>query len=72
MTPSNDPVKAMIAQAVRHHLATDPDDKPPLPKNPGYVESVVAALPGNPLQTNLVVTLDDGTTRTFAVRVSEL
>lgn len=66
---SLDPVKAMIAQAVQHHMVTGPT-RPPLMPMPSDVESVEASIIG-PLETMVrVKTLDQGV-RYFNIKVSE-
>lgn len=49
MSRQPDPVKAMIAQAVQHHMVTGPDRPPLLPQDPD-VKSIEAHIL-SPLET---------------------
>ena len=65
-----DPIKAMVAQAVQHHLVTG-EARPPLPdmvrtvdKTEGFIVS--------PTETTIRVTEDDGSVRSFSVVLREI
>lgn len=65
-----DPVKAMVAQAVQHHLI-EGEGQPPIPPKPGNVESA-EGLVISPTETMVrVVTFNQGN-RYFRVKVSEM
>jgi hypothetical protein len=64
-----DPIKAMIAQAVQHHMVTG-SDRPPLPQKDPDVESIETHILG-PLETQLRVKTYTQGTRYFNIRVSE-
>lgn len=65
-----DPVKAMIAQAVQHHLVIGPA-RPELPPKPDNVESTDAQIISQAETLIRVVTSDQGV-RYFRVKVSEM
>lgn len=69
MAHKPDPIKAMITQAVQHHLITGPD-QPPIPPQPTDVESVSSRIV-SPLVTQIIVKTWDQGTRCFYVKVSE-
>jgi hypothetical protein len=66
-----DPVKAMIAQAVQHHLVSGKSNgQPPMPPKPDNVESAEGQVI-SPTETRVrVVTYNQGI-RYFTVKVSE-
>jgi len=67
---SLDPVKAMIAQAVQHHLVVG-KGQPPIPPKPDNVESAEGQAT-SPTETLVrVVTTNQGV-RYFRVKVSEM
>lgn len=66
-----DPIKAMVAQAVQHHLISDPAIRPALVPCPENVESVEGQII-SPAETMVrVVTRNQGV-RYFTVKVSEM
>lgn len=65
-----DPIKAMIAQTVQHHLVTG-SGQPPIPPEPDNVESVEAQAVSPSLTVIRVVTTNQGV-RYLRVQVSEM
>ena len=65
-----DPVKAMITQAVQHHLVTG-KDQPAIPPKPDNVESVEGQVISPTITMIRVVTSNQGV-RYFQVKVSEM
>jgi hypothetical protein len=59
----------MIAQCVQHALVTGPD-RPPLYSRPDSVVSVTGT-PISATTIEVVITLDNDTSRTFLVKVQE-
>lgn len=70
MARTPDPVKAMVAQAVQHHLVVGAS-KPPLPPKPDNVEEVEAQIL-SPTETLMRVKTDNQGVRYFRVKVSEM
>jgi hypothetical protein len=68
--PPADPVKDGILASVQHHLVNDPGQRPPLLPHPEGVH-VVNATPLGKDKVRIVVVMDDGTSRTFTVAVTE-
>lgn len=70
-SPRNlDPVKAMIAQAVQHHLVAG-KDQPPLPPKPDNVEDAEGQVI-SPTETLIRVVTSNQGVRYFRVKVSEM
>lgn len=65
-----DPVKAMVAQSVQHHLVTGPD-RPPLMDKPDNVESVEGQII-KPTETVIRVVTSNQGVRYFLAKVSEM
>lgn len=65
-----DPVKAMIAQAVQHHLVTGAG-QPPIPPKPDNVESAEGQVI-KPTETVVRVLTTNQGVRYFLVKVSEM
>ncbi|HWI67575.1 MAG TPA: hypothetical protein VNS88_04285 [Nitrospiraceae bacterium] len=65
-----DPIKAMVAQAVQHHLI-EGKNQPPIPPKPGNVE-LAEGLVISPVETLVRVHTFDQGTRYFRVKVSEM
>lgn len=65
-----DPIKAMIAQAVQHHLVTG-SDRPPLPPQPNDVDEVEAQIISTTETLVRVKTHQHGI-RYFRVKISEM
>jgi hypothetical protein len=65
-----DPIKAMVAQSVQHHLVTGPDRPALLPK-PDDVEEVEAQIL-SPTETLMRVKTYEHGVRYFKVKVSEM
>lgn len=66
-----DPVKGTVADAVAHHVITDPNLRPPLRPQPDAIQGV-EAYPINALETTIRVNLADGKVRWFYVKVGEM
>ena len=64
-----DPVKAMIAQAVQHHLVTGPQ-QPPIPSKPENVDDVEGHAI-SPTETMIRVKTSNQGIRYFTIKVSE-
>jgi hypothetical protein len=70
MTQQLDPVKQMIAQAVQHHMVSDPHDRPALLPHPEDVESVEGTVV-DALNTQIRVKTHRHGIRYFTVKVTE-
>jgi hypothetical protein len=67
-----DPVKAMVAQAVQHHLVSgESNGQPPLPPQPDNVEKVEGQVI-SPTETLVRVVTENQGVRYFKVKVSEM
>jgi len=67
-----DPVKAMVAQSVQHHLVSgESNGQPPLPPKPDNVESAEGQVI-SPTETMVRVLTTNQGVRYFKVKVSEM
>jgi hypothetical protein len=64
-----DPIKAMVAQSIQHHLVTGAN-RPALPEKPEEVVDVTGFVI-NPSEIRLRVKLENDTYRTFTVNIRE-
>jgi hypothetical protein len=66
-----DPIKAMLASAVQHHLITDPHERPALLPHPADVDSVEATAT-TATETLIRVKTHSHGTRYFTVKLAEM
>lgn len=67
-----DPVKAMVAQSVQHHLVSgESNGQPPMPSKPDNVESAEGQVI-SPIETLVRVVTSNQGVRYFRVKVSEM